>query len=82
MTEHVKSHFDTTWGNIGIVIGDINENVKRFTSKIMSCNLLRKFHRGEALVGVIAEETQCTKGFMFSWVPYLLKQFLIDYRNM
>jgi hypothetical protein len=48
----------------------------------MPCNLLRKFHGGEALVGVIAEETQCAKGFMFSWVPYLLKQFLIDYRNM
>jgi hypothetical protein len=39
---------------------------------------LRKYQKQEALVGIIAIVMQCTKGVMFSWVPYLLNQFLID----
>jgi hypothetical protein len=57
LAEPVKAQFDTTWGNIGIVIKDINDNVTRFASKLMACKLLRKCHREEAPTGVIAVET-------------------------
>jgi hypothetical protein len=44
----VKAQFDTTRGNRGIVIKDINDNVTRFASKLMACKLLRKLQRGSA----------------------------------
>jgi hypothetical protein len=74
----VKAQFDTTRGNRGIIIKEINDNMTRFTSKLMACKLLRKCHREEAPAGVIAVAAQCVKGMMFSWASYLLNQFLLD----
>jgi len=50
----VKAQFDTTRGNRGIIIKDINDNMTRFTNNIVACKLLRKFHKEEAIAGVIA----------------------------
>jgi hypothetical protein len=48
----------------------------------MVWKLLRKFHREEALVGVIAVEVQCAKGMKFHWASYMLNQFLVDCHDM
>jgi hypothetical protein len=47
----------------------------------MACKLLRKCRKEEAPTGVITIVAQCAKGVVFSWAPYLLNQFLIDYRD-
>jgi hypothetical protein len=78
LAEQVKAHFIMTKGNKGIIIKEINDDATRLSCKLMMCNLLRKCHREEALVGVIALATQCMKGMKFSWALYLLKQFLLD----
>jgi hypothetical protein len=71
ITQLVKAQFGTSWGNRGIVLKDINDNVTRFTNNIMACKLLRKFQKEEAPVGIIAMVMQCAKGVMFSWAPYV-----------
>jgi hypothetical protein len=81
LAEQVKAQFHTTRVNRGIIIKEINDNMTRFVSKLMACKLLRKCRREEASAGVIAVAVQCTKGMMFSWVSYLLNQFLLDYHD-
>jgi hypothetical protein len=66
---------------MGIMIKDIKDHVTRFTMKLMECKLFRKCRKKEAPMGVIIVVGQCTKDIVFSWVPYLLNQFLIDYRD-
>jgi hypothetical protein len=82
IVELVKAQFGTSRRNRGIVLKEINGNAKRFSNKIMACNLLRKCRKEEAPVGFIAVVTQCAKGVMFSWAPYQLNQFLIDCRDV
>ena len=81
ITQLVKAQFGTSWGNRGIVLKDINDNVTRFTNNIMACKQLRKCRKQEAPASIITVVVQCAKGVMFSWAPYLLNQFLIDCRD-
>jgi hypothetical protein len=81
LVEQVKAQFDTTRGNRGIIIKEINDNATRFTSKLMVCKLLRKCRIEEAPTGVIVVVAQCAKGMMFNWASYLLNQFLLDCRD-
>jgi glutamate synthase domain-containing protein 2 len=78
----VKTQLGTNRGNQGIVIKYINDVTTRFTSNLMACKLLRKCRKEEAPVGVIAVDEQCAKEVMFSLAPYLLNQFLINYRDV
>jgi hypothetical protein len=48
ITELVKAQFGTSRGNKGIVLKDINDNVNRFSNKLVDCKLLRKFQKEEA----------------------------------
>jgi hypothetical protein len=81
IAELIKAQFGTSRGNRGIVIKDINDNAIRFSNKLMACNILRKCWKEEAPTGFIAVAAQITKGVMFSWAPYLLNQFLVDFRD-
>jgi hypothetical protein len=49
--------------------------------KILSCKMLRKCHREEVLVGVVAVAAQCVEGTTMSWAPYLLNLFLDDCKD-
>jgi hypothetical protein len=49
--------------------------------KLMACKILRKCHKEEAPVGVVAAVAQCTKGTILSWEPYFLNLFLEDCRD-
>jgi hypothetical protein len=42
ITELVEAQFGTSRGNKGIVLKDINDNMTRFSSKLMDFKLLRK----------------------------------------
>jgi hypothetical protein len=81
MAEQVKAQFDTSRGSRGLIIKEINDDVMRFTNKLIVCKLLRKCRREESPAGVIAVATQCAKGMMFNWAQYLLNQFLLDCRD-
>ena len=63
------------------MIKEINDPMMMFSMKLMAYKILRKCRKEEALVGVMAVISQCAKGIVFNWVPYLLNQFLIDYRD-
>jgi hypothetical protein len=78
----VKVQFDTTRGNKDIIIKEINDNMKRFSSKLMEWKMLIKCHRKEVPEGVIAVTTQCVKGMMFNYASYLLNQFLLHYHDV
>jgi hypothetical protein len=53
----------------------------RLETKLMACKLLRKCRKEEAPTGVIAAATQCMKGTLLSWSPYLLNLFLDDCKD-
>jgi hypothetical protein len=44
--------------------------------------MLRKCHREEVPVGVVAVAAQSTEGTSMSWAPYLLKLFLEDCKDV
>ena len=50
-------------------------------AKILAYKILRKFHREEVPVGVVAIAAQCTEGTIVSWAPYLLNLFLDDCKD-
>jgi len=79
--EQVKSQIGTNRGSICMVIKNINEPTTRFMTNMMAYNLLRKCHKEEAPKGVVEEVTQCAKGIVPSWAPYLLNCFLEDCRD-
>jgi len=42
ISELIKAQFGTSQGNRGIILKDINDNVKRFSNNLMDFKLLRK----------------------------------------
>jgi hypothetical protein len=78
IVEMFKEQFGIYRGNGGIFLRDIKNQDIRFINKLTDCNILRKRRKEEAPTGFIAVTAQCMKGVMFSWVPYLLNQFLIN----
>jgi hypothetical protein len=72
IAELVKEQFGTKKGNKGIFLRDINNNVERFTNKLMACKVLRRCRKEEAIEGFIIVTAQCVKGVMFIWASYLL----------
>jgi hypothetical protein len=44
LAEQVKAQFDTTRGTRGLIIKEINDDMMRFTNKLIVCKLLRKCH--------------------------------------
>jgi len=66
---------------MGIILKDIKDPMMWFANKLMDCNYLRKCRKEEASAGVIPVVAHCAKGVIFSWAPYLVNQFLIDYMD-
>jgi hypothetical protein len=56
--------------------------MKKMGAKIMDCKLLRKCHKEEVPVGVVAVVAQCAEGTRVRWAPYLLNLFLDDYKDV
>jgi hypothetical protein len=63
-----------------MIIRNINELSAIFVTKLMAFNLLQKFHKEEALAGVVTAIAQCVKGTILNWAPYFLNLFLEDYK--
>jgi hypothetical protein len=78
LVEEMKNKYETSRGTRGIIIKRINVAMTQMATKIMSYNLLRKFHKEEFLVGVITVATPCAEGTTVSWAFYLLNFFLDD----
>jgi hypothetical protein len=51
-------------------------------TKLMACKMMRKCHKEEVPVGVIAAAAQCVNGTSLSWAPYLLNLFMEDYKDV
>jgi hypothetical protein len=77
----MNKKYGTDRGTRGIIIKRINDVAPQLGMKILAYKLLRKFHREEVPVGVVAVVAQCTKGTIVSWAPYLLNLFLDDYKD-
>jgi hypothetical protein len=81
LTEEMKKKYDTERGSCGIIIKIISDTTKKMATQIMACKLLRKCHKEEVPVGVVAAATQCAHGTILSWAPYLLNIFLEDCKD-
>ena len=66
MEDEIKKKYGTNRGSKGIIIRQINEPTTKFVTNIMACKLLRKCHKDESFVGVIATVVQCAKGSLLS----------------
>jgi hypothetical protein len=77
----MKNKYGTYRGMRGIIIKRINDVATQMDAKILSCKLLRKFHREEVSTGVVAVAAQCVEGTTVSWVPYLLHLFLDECKD-
>jgi hypothetical protein len=78
LAEDMKKKYGTDRGTIWIIIKRINDATTKLGAEILACKLLRKFRREEVPAGVVVVATQCTKGTIVSWAPYLLNLFLDD----
>ena len=81
LVEDMKKKYCTDRGMRGIIIKRINDVATQMVTKILACKLLRKYHREEVSVGVIAVVAQCAEGTIVSWAPYLLNLFLDDCKD-
>jgi hypothetical protein len=81
LAEEMKKKYGTERGSRGMIINRISEPTMRLVTKLMACKLLRKCRKEEAPAGVIAAVTQCAKGSLLSWTPYLLNLFLDDCKD-
>jgi hypothetical protein len=81
LAEEMKKNYGTKRGLRGIIIKRISDATTRMATKIMACNLLRKFRKEEVPAEVVIAATQCAKGTTLSWAPYLLNLFLDDYKD-
>jgi hypothetical protein len=82
LTKEMKKTYGKDRGSRGIIIKRISEPVTKITTKLMACKFLRKRHNEEVPIGVVAATTQCTKGTMLCWAPYLLNLFLDDSKDV
>jgi hypothetical protein len=64
-----------------MIIKNINDPTTEFATKLMACKILRKCCKEEVHAGVVAPTTECAKGTILSWAPYLLNLFLEDCRD-
>jgi len=81
MEDEIKRKYGTERGSKGMIIRQMNELETKFVTKLMACKLLRKCHKEKSPAGVIATVTQCAKGSLLSWAPYLLNLFLEDCKD-
>jgi hypothetical protein len=78
LAEEMKKTYGTERGSRGIIINKLSEPPTRLATKIMACKFLRNCPKEEASGRVIAATTQCMKGTLLSWIPYLLNHVLDD----
>jgi hypothetical protein len=66
LTKEMKKKYGTERGTCKIIVKWICDIATIMVMKIMACKLLRKFHKEEVSVGVVAATTQCAKGTTIS----------------
>jgi hypothetical protein len=81
LAREMKKKYGTERGSRGFIIKRISDIEKRMAKKIMACKLLRKCHREEVHVGVVANVAQCAEGTTLSWALYLLNLLLDDCKD-
>jgi hypothetical protein len=81
LEEEMNQTYGTNRAARGIIINIISELVMRLAKNIMECKLLRKCHKEEVPTGVIASVSQCAKGIVLRWIPYLLNLFTYDCKH-
>jgi hypothetical protein len=82
VAEKMKKMYGTKRGSRRIIIKRISDATTRMTKQIRACKLLRKFHKEEFPVRVIAATSQCAEGTILSWALYLLNLFLEDCKDV
>ena len=78
----LKNHIEIVDSQRSVIIKCINNLATQLGANILSCKLLRKFCKDEVPVGVIVVAAQCAKVTFVSQVPYLLKLFQVDCRDV
>jgi hypothetical protein len=59
-----------------MIIKRISDPANKTETKLMACKFLPKYRKEQVATEVVAATTQCAKGTILSWAPYLLNSFL------
>jgi hypothetical protein len=81
LAEEMNKTYGIERGSKGTIINKISELMMRLETKLMSYKILIKCQKEEVLTGVIATTTQCVKGIVLIWIPYLLNSFMDDCKD-
>jgi hypothetical protein len=76
----MKQIYGKKRGFRGIIINRISEPTTWIATKLMACKLLRKCRKEEVPPDIIVAFTQCMKGIVLIWSPYLVNLFLDDHK--
>jgi hypothetical protein len=74
----MKEKFQTFRGKRGLDVKSINDKNVRFVTQVLACKMLRKCHKDEVPVAVIAAIEKCMEGVQMNWATFLVNQFLQD----
>jgi hypothetical protein len=76
--EKFKDKYDTNRGEHNLDVEIINDDIFRFSMQVLAYKLLRKFHKDQVPIGVIATVVKCVAGVQMNWVKFLVNQLLMD----
>jgi hypothetical protein len=82
LAEEMKRTYETESFLCNIIIKRISDVTTWMATKILVCKMLRKCHKEEFLVRVVAAAAQCANGTSLSSTPYLLNLFLEDCKDV
>lgn len=60
----------------------INDDNIKFVTQLMACKFLRKCHKDKCPTVAVKEAEMCVTGVKMRWAPFLLNQFIIDYKEV
>jgi hypothetical protein len=71
--------FNTIRGKRGLDFTNIRGDVVQFATQIVSCKLIRKYHKDEVPTTIIATMKNCIEGVYMNWATFFVNQFLVDF---
>ena len=79
LSKAMKHKFRTIRGVHGLDVPTICDPTIIFVTHKLACNIIQQCRKDQVLARVIAMKKKCVEGTSMCQVPFLLKQFLIDY---
>jgi hypothetical protein len=76
--EDIYTQFETCRGKSRVVIPDINDQLVRFATQLLSWKMILKCRKDEFPLGVVVNVEHCVGGVQMAWVQYFLNESMDD----